>query len=91
MARRSIDQRIAELEEQARALKARKAKTDQANETRRKVMLGSLVLRDIEADNENARALKSWLLDALPGYLTRDHDKEIFAELLARLGKVDHA
>lgn len=91
MARRSIDQRIAELEEQAKALKARKAKTDRANDTRRKVLLGSLLLRDIETENESSKPLRNWLLKELPGFLTRDHDRQIFEELLADIRGSDHA
>lgn len=91
MARRSIDQRIAELEEQAKALKARKATTERANDTRRKVLLGSLLLREIGADHEASKFLRSWLTRELPGFLTRDHDKQIFAEMLAEISKSDHA
>lgn len=91
MARRSIDQRIAELEEQAKALKARKAKTDRANDTRRKVLLGSLLLRDIETENESCKPLRDWLLKELPGFLTRDHDRQIFEELLSDIRGSDHA
>lgn len=91
MARRSIDQRIAELEEQAKALKARKSETDRANDTRRKVILGTLLLRDIEGDGETSKLLRNWLSKELPGQLTRDHDRQILAELLTEIGKPDHA
>lgn len=90
MVKRSIDQRIAVLEEQAKALKARKATTERANETRRTVVLGSLVLGEIDKDTASAKALRLWLATALPENLTRDRDREIFAELLTKVGKPDH-
>lgn len=91
MARRSIDQRIAELEEQAKALRARKSQTDRANDTRKKVILGTLLLRDIEGDSEASKLLRNWLARELPGQLTREHDRQIFAELLTEISKTDHA
>ena len=89
MARRTIDQRIAELEEQARALKARKATTERANDTRRTVVLGSLVLQEIDKDTAASKALRSWLSKELPEKLTRDRDREIFAELLTKISRSD--
>ena len=91
MARRDIDQRIAELEEQAKALKARKAATERANDTRRTVVLGSLVLQEIDKDTEASMALRSWLAKELPEKLTRDHDRQIFAELLTKISRSDDA
>ena len=87
MARRDIDQRIAELEEQAKALKARKAATERANETRRTVVLGSLILQEIDKYTEASKALRSWLAKELPEKLTRDRDREIFADLLAKVSR----
>ncbi|NTD85730.1 mobilization protein [Agrobacterium tumefaciens] len=91
MARRSIDQRIAELEEQAKALKARKSETDRANDTRRKVILGTMLMQGIEGDGETSKLLRNWLAQELPGQLTRDHDREIFAELLTKISRSDDA
>ena len=91
MARRTIEQRIAELEEQAKALKARKATTERANETRRTVVIGSLVLQEIDKDTVASKALRSWLAKELPEKLTRDRDREIFAELLTKISRSDDA
>ncbi len=91
MARRDIDQRIAELEEQAKALKARKAATERANDTRRTVILGSLVLQEIDKGTEASKELRSWLAKELPEKLTRDRDREIFAELLTKISRSDDA
>lgn len=48
MPRKSIEQRLAELEAQRTALKARLGKQERANDTRRKVLLGALVLHRLE-------------------------------------------
>jgi hypothetical protein len=60
------------------------AKQERANDTRRKVLLGALVLHRLEtASDEFSRALPDWLRRELPGFLTRDGDKDLFADLLA--------
>ena len=84
MARKSIEQRLAELDAQRSALKARLGKQERANDTRRKVLLGALVLHRLDngKDEEFARRLREWLKRELPSFLTRDGDKELFADLL---------
>ncbi len=83
MARKSIEQRLAELDAQRAALKARISKQDRANDTRRKVLLGALVLHRLEGGPDQfSRDLGDWLRRELPGFLTRDGDKELFADLL---------
>ncbi|WP_273729111.1 mobilization protein [Brucella gallinifaecis] len=84
MARKSIEQRIAELEEQRRSLKARLGKQERARDTRRKVLLGALVLHRLEGDKDEefSRRLREWLKRELPGFLTRDIDKALFADLI---------
>lgn len=84
MARKSIEQRLAELDAQRSALKARLSKQDRANDTRRKVLLGALVLHRLEntTDPEFTKRLGDWLRRELPGFLTRDNDKALFADLL---------
>ena len=85
MARKTIEQRLAELEAQRAALKARLSKQERANDTRRKVLLGALVLHRLETGkDEVSRALPDWLRRELPGFLTRDGDKELFADLLGK-------
>ncbi|MDZ7875645.1 MAG: mobilization protein [Rhizobium sp.] len=84
MARKSIEQRLAELDAQRSALKARLSKQDRTNDTRRKVLLGALVLHRLENANdpEFTKRLGDWLRRELPGFLTRDNDKALFADLL---------
>ena len=83
MARKTIEQRLAELDVQRATLKARLNKQERARDTRRKVLLGALVLHRLEHDrDELSRALPDWLRRELPGFLTRDGDKELFDDLL---------
>ncbi|ASP93330.1 mobilization protein [Sinorhizobium meliloti] len=84
MPRKTIEQRLAELEAQRSALKVRLNKQERANDTRRKVLLGALVLHRLENANdpEFTERLGDWLRRELPGFLTRDNDKALFADLL---------
>lgn len=52
MARKSIEERLAQLDAQRAALKARLSKQERANDTRRKVLLGALVLHRLENSND---------------------------------------
>ena len=85
MARKTIEQRLAELDAQRATLKARLGQQERANDTRRKVLLGALVLHRLESgkDEEFSRRLREWLKRELPDFLTRPGDKELFADLIA--------
>jgi hypothetical protein len=84
VARKTIEQRLAELEAQRSALKARLSKTERNNDMRRKVLIGSLVLHHLETsdDQEFSKQLGDWLRRELPGFLTRDNDKALFDDLI---------
>ena len=84
MARRSIEERISQLEAQRKTLQARLGKQDRAKDTRRKILLGALVLYRLEksGDEEFSKGLGVWLRRELPGFLIRDDDKALFADLL---------
>lgn len=84
MARKSIEERLAQLDAQRATLKARLSKQERTNDTRRKVLLGALVLHRLEngKDEEFSRRLGEWLKRELPDFLTRDGDKELFAVLI---------
>ena len=84
MARKTIEQKLAELDAQRAALKSRLGKQERANDTRRKVLLGALVLHRLEngKDEEFARRLRDWLKRELPDFLTRETDKALFADLI---------
>jgi hypothetical protein len=82
--RTSIQQRINQLDERKKALKARLGKQERREDTRRKVLLGALVLHRLEhsRDVEFTRRLGEWLARELPGFLTRDGDKALFGDLI---------
>ena len=90
MTRRSIEERIAQLEAQRKTLQARLGKQERAHDTRRKVLLGALVLNRLEKsdDGEFSKRLGDWLRRELPGFLTRDVDKLLFSDIL-EIGKQD--
>ena len=84
MARRSIVERIAQLEARKKALQARLSKQERAVDTRRKVLLGALVLQRLETSNdpEFTRRLSDWLKRELPGFLIRENDRALFPEFI---------
>ena len=83
MAKRTIEERLAQLDAQRKTLQARLGKQERAKDTRRKVLLGALLLhRLIEDKREFDKTLKQWLQRELPGFLSREDDKALFADLL---------
>jgi len=86
MVRKSIAERIAQLDARKKTLQARLGKHERAADTRRKVLLGALVLYRLEnaGDGEFSKRLGDWLRRELPGFLTRDSDKVLFADLLGQ-------
>lgn len=83
MVRKSIAERLAQLEAQRKTLQARLGKQERARDTRRKVLLGALLLHRIdEGDTGMSAQLMSWLKVELPGFLTRDADKALFDDIL---------
>lgn len=81
----SIEDRIKQQEEKLKQLKIRKAKIEaaqksaeakknRADDTRRKILVGSLVMEMMGQDAE----LKASITAKLKSYLTRDHDRELF-------------
>ncbi len=84
MARRSIVERIAQLEARKKALQARLTKQERAVDTRRKVLLGAFLLQRLENghDLEFTRRLSDWLKRELPGFLIRENDRALFPEFI---------
>jgi hypothetical protein len=84
MARRSIPERIAQLDARKKALQARLTKQERAVDTRRKVLLGALVLQRLESGNdpEFTRRLSDWLKRELPGFLIRENDRALFPDFI---------
>lgn len=85
MARRTIEERLAQLDNQRKTLQARLGNQERARDTRRKVLLGALVLQRLETapEKELAGTLVDWVNKELPEFLTREIDKELFADFLA--------
>lgn len=84
MVRKPITQRIAELEERRRVLVTRLGKQERARDTRRKILIGALVLHRLENAKDPAFSmrLRDWLRAELPGFLTRDGDSQLFEDIL---------
>ncbi len=82
--RKPIAQRIKELEERKRILQSRLGKQERAQETRRKILLGSFVLERLAKDDDPSDPcdLRQWLLRDLPTFLDRDADRALFGGLL---------
>lgn len=83
MTKKSIAERIAQLEAQKKSLQARLTKQERAQDTRRKVLLGAFLLHRLENDRDFGPVIKEWVRRELPGFLVRPDDKALFAELLA--------
>ena len=85
MAKRSIAERLAQLEAQRKTLQSKLGKQERARDTRRKVLLGAFVLHRLEkGQDEFSKHLGDWLSKELPGFLTRDDDKALFDDLLKK-------
>lgn len=73
----SLEDKIKALDAQKKKLQAKLSKQKRAKDTRRKILLGSLLM----AHMQNER-ITSWVKKELPEFLTRDHDKELFKDWL---------
>ena len=82
MSRKSIEERLAQLDAKRKTLAARLSKQQRAQDTRRKILLGALVLQRLQDNSEFSSGLRGWLKRDLPGFLTRDDDKALFTEIL---------
>ena len=93
MVRRTIEQKIAHLDEQKRSLQAHLGKQERARDTRRKILLGALVLQRVtnSADEVDVAWLKSWMSRELPAFLTREADRLLLSDLYAPALSTDTA
>ena len=89
MARRPLSERltaererVAKAHERVRKLEAQERKTERAKDTRRKVLLGALVMEELERDTPMRSELERWLAERLPGYLIREHDRDVMAQFM---------
>lgn len=83
--------RIAQAQERVRALEAQERKSGRAMDTRRKVLLGTLVIDELAADGPFAAELGRWLRQRLPHTLTRDTDRALMAQYLGEDAPADDA
>lgn len=88
MARRTLTERLAQLEAQKKTLQARLGQQERTRDTRRKVLLGALVLQRLHASHDPAftQRLADWLRRELPGFLTREADLALFADFIGPQG-----
>ena len=84
MAKRSIAERLAQLEAQRKTLQTKLGKQERARDTRRKVLLGAFLLHRLEKgqDGFSKDQLPVWLKKELPGFITREDDAALFADLI---------
>lgn len=84
MSAKPIRERLLQLEARKQVLVARLAKQERAHDTRRKILIGALVLHRLQqsGDTELSRRLGDWLRAELPGFLTREGDKALFEDIL---------
>ncbi len=84
MQRRSIEERLAQLEAQKKTLQMRLNKQERTSDTRRKILLGSFLLHRLQEEphGDFVRRLGAWLRQDLPEFLTRDADRTLFSDLI---------
>ncbi|TAZ68210.1 mobilization protein [Rhizobium ruizarguesonis] len=84
MARKTIGERLAQLEAQRKTLQIRLSKQERVIDTRRKVLIGALVLHRLEHDRDVqfAGGIAAWLRSELPKFLNREGDRDLFDDLL---------
>ena len=78
----SLEERIRKLDAKKKTLQAKLSRQKRAEDTRKKILLGSLLM----AHMENER-IDAWVKKELPKFLTRDIDKNLFSEFLSRQTK----
>ena len=76
-----IEKRIKQLDAQKQTLKARLRTQQRKHDTRRKILLGALLLDRIEQNNPRDQTIITWTRQQLPGFLTRPNDHKLFEDL----------
>jgi hypothetical protein len=84
MAKRSIAERLEQLEAQRKTLQMKLSKQERARDTRRKVLLGAFVMHRLEKGQDafSKDQLPAWIKKELPGFITREDDAMLFADLI---------
>jgi hypothetical protein len=86
MAKRSITERLAQLEAQRKTLQMKLGKQERARDTRRKVLLGAFLMHRLEKGQDafSKEQLPTWIKRELPGFITREDDAALFADLMGQ-------
>ena len=86
MAKRSIAERLAQLEAERKSLQSKLGKQERAKDTRRKVLLGAFVLHRLEKGQDafSKEELPAWIRKELPGFITREDDAALFPDLIGK-------
>jgi hypothetical protein len=83
MAKRyTIEERVAQSLARHQKLKAQLTHHTRSQDTRRKILLGALMLDRL--DTGGGKAMKDWVTRELPGFLTRESDKALFADVIGK-------
>ncbi len=84
MVKRTIAERLAQLEAQRKSLQTKLGKQERARDTRRKVLLGAFLLHRLEKGQDafSREQLPDWLQRELPGFITREDDAALFTFLI---------
>lgn len=85
MSPKTLEQRLAELDARHNALKNRLTKQERANDTRRKILLGAFLIHSLETGKPQIKdTLHQWLHSNLEPFLTRDIDKQLLNDFIAK-------
>jgi|SRR5665213_1937141 len=84
MAKRSIAERLEQLEAQRKSLQMKLGKQERARDTRRKVLLGAFLIHRLEKGKDafSKDELPAWLKRELPGFITREDDAALLTDLI---------
>lgn len=70
------------LDARLKALAAKQTERSRKADTRRKILVGALLLDRMERQDNQGQRLREWLTRELPGFLQRDDDRTLFNDLL---------
>ena len=87
MARKTIEQQLAEVNAKKTRLLALQRKQNRKIDTRRKVLMGAFLLNWLENTELDEIYIYDWLRDNLPAFLKREQDKVVLVDVLEQIRK----
>lgn len=75
---KSLEEKIQQLDAQKKRLQAKLNRQKRTEDTRKKILLGSLLMSHME----NGK-IESWVRKELPKFLSRENDKKLFQDWLS--------